>query len=1010
VKQSFKTNSVKSFPGIFVLVFIATCAYADETPEVQNTQEGTPLSAQEAAGQMTVPNGFHVTLFAGEPDVQQPISITTDERGRLWVAENYTYAEYPANFDMTRNDRIVILEDTDGDGKFDVRKVFWDQAKRLTSVEVGHGGVWALCAPQMLFIPDRDGDDVPDGPAEVVLDGWDAGPVRHNIVNGLKWGPDGWLYGRHGIQATSLVGKPGSTPSQRVKLNCSIWRYHPTQKTFETVAHGTTNSWGFDYDDHGQMFFINTVIGHLWHLVPGAHYRRMYGADFNPHLYQLIEQCADHLHWDTGEKWNDIRKGVSDTTAQAGGGHAHSGLMIYLGDNWPSRYRNSMFTLNFHGRRINHDRLVRTHAGYVGQHADDVLFANNEWFRGLDLIYGSDGGVFVADWSDIGECHENDGVHRTSGRIYKVTYGRPEQTVALDLGKLSDRELVTLQTHANDWYVRQARRLLHERSISGRDMSRARQALFDLYRESSEATRQLRALWCLNLIGAADETWLRQQLGHENEHVRLWTIRLLADAGQFESETLARFAEMARTEPSGLVRLYLASAMQRLPLDARWPVANGLASHSEDAADKALPLMIWYGIEPAVPIDPQQAVELVSRSKIPLVRRHVARRLTNDLESDPQPAEELLKLIGTRNDPEFQLDLLRGMNQALRGWRKAPTPRSWARAAEIVFSASPEPVKKEARQLGVVFGDGRAIAELQRIVVNGEADVVSRRGALRTLVDEKTDKVLPLLKKLLGDRALTNEVLRGFAAFDDPAIPGLILGRYGALDPAGRAVVVDTLSSRPTFARELLKAVDSGQIDRAAITAYHARQMRGFGDETVDRELTRLWGSIRKTTAEKKQRITQLKSLLDSDEVAQANLSHGRRLFDKSCSNCHVLYGVGGRIGPDLTGSNRHNLTYLLENIVDPSASVNQQFKVSVIALEDGRVVTGVLVAITDRTLTVQTQKERLVLNRTDVDEVVQQDVSLMPDGLLKQLSDEQIRDLFAYLASRSQVPVSAAE
>ena len=279
--------------------------------------------------------------------------------------------------------------------------------------------MWALCAPELLFIPDANRDDVPDGKPVVVLDGWDASAVRHNIVNGLKWGPDGWLYGRHGILATSLVGKPGASASQRVPINCGIWRYHPTREVFEAVAHGTTNAWGFDYDDHGEMFFINTVIGHLWHVVPGAHYRRMYGTDFNPHLYQLIEQTADHFHWDTGETWSDIRKGVSPTTDKAGGGHAHSGLMIYLGGNWPDRYRNTVFTVNLHGRRLNNDRLERFEAGYVGKHEPDLLQSDDPWFRGIDLIYGPDGGVYIADWTDVGECHENDGVHRTSGRIYQ---------------------------------------------------------------------------------------------------------------------------------------------------------------------------------------------------------------------------------------------------------------------------------------------------------------------------------------------------------------------------------------------------------------------------------------------------------------------------------------------------------------------------------------------------------------------------------------------------------------
>ena len=272
--------------------------------------------------------------------MQNPIAITTDERGRIWVVENYTWAgSNLGGWDTKLSDRIVILEDTDGDGQHDKRTVFWDQGRKATSVEVGFGGVWVLNLPQLLFIPDENRDDVPDGPPLVVLDGIDEHAVGHTPANGLKWGPDGWLYARHGIQGTSSIGKPDASESQRVKINTGIWRYHPVRGTVEAVMHGMTNSWGFDFNEHGEMFAINTVIGHLWHVVPGAHVKRMYGTDINPHSYGLIEQTADHVHWDTGESWGDVRKGVTDKTSAAGGGHAHIGLMIYQGDNWPAEYR-----------------------------------------------------------------------------------------------------------------------------------------------------------------------------------------------------------------------------------------------------------------------------------------------------------------------------------------------------------------------------------------------------------------------------------------------------------------------------------------------------------------------------------------------------------------------------------------------------------------------------------------------------------------------------------------------
>ncbi|WP_168205031.1 PVC-type heme-binding CxxCH protein [Bythopirellula goksoeyrii] len=969
-----------------------------------NTEAGDPVAATEALKGFDVPEGFEVSLFASEPHVQQPISITTDERGRLWIAENYTYAEAETNFDEQEYDRIVILEDTDNDGKFDQRKVYWDGAQKLTSVEVGHGGVWALCAPNLLFIPDRDKDDVPDGDPQVVLDGWDENVVRHNIVNGLKWGPDGWLYGRHGILATSLVGKPGDTPSQRKQINCGIWRYHPTSDQFEIVAHGTTNPWGFDYDDHGQMFFINTVIGHLWHVVPGAHYRRMFGGDLNPYTYELIEQCADHFHWDTGETWNEVQKGISYTTLEAGGGHAHSGLMIYLGDNWPESYRNSIYTLNFHGRRMNHDFLERKGAGYVGHHGEDLFLAKDPWFRGIDLIYGPDGGVFVTDWSDSGECHDQDGIHRTSGRIYKVTYGKPDPPAFKNLAELTDLELVELQLHKNDWYVRQSRRLLHERAASGKDMSLAVEALKKQFVEESDDTRQLRALWCLNLIDESNQDFLREQFTHPSEHVRLWAVRFLCEPPNVDAETLDQLVKMAKAEESGLVRLFLASTMQRLPAELRWPMAEALVTHGEDSDDSTLPLMIWYGVEGAVPANPERAVRLAEISRIPLVRRLIARRITSDLDSCTAAVNQLLQLTTSRDDTEFQLDLLKGMNQALQGRRQAPMPESWQETSQRLSAESADSVLDEVRKLGVVFGDGLAISELREIALNKEADVESRRSALRTLVAEGGEEVLAVLKLLLSDFALSNEAVRGFASYNDPEIPTLVLGRYEWLDPEGKALAIDTLTSRPAYAQTLLSAVTSGSLDREVISAYHARQLRSFEDESINTELETIWGSLRETSAEKKQQIEKLKSVLTPERMVQSDPSQGRQIFSKTCSACHILYGQGRSVGPDLTGSNRNNLSYLLENIVDPGASVSKDYKVSVIVLDDGRIVNGVVVLQTPHTITVRTQNEELVLDREEIEEILERDASLMPDGVLTQLDEEQICNLFAYLMSRSQI------
>ena len=580
-------------------LFILSCLLIWAEPRTSNAPF---LKPDEAIAKMTIPDGFEVKAFVAEPDIGEAIAFCFDFRGRLWTLENYNYQTRKAHSVDKRN-RIQIFEDVDGDGVFDKKKTFTDNLTFSSGFAVGMGGVYIGMPPELIFIPDANGDDIPDGPPEVLLDGWGI-QDRHETLNSFIWGPDGWLYGCHGVFTQSRVGRPGDKDEDRQFIDGGIWRFHPQSKEFEIFAEGLSNPWGFDFNDMGQGFATCCVIPHLFHVVQGGVYHKQSKQNVNLFVYDNIKTIRDHTHKS-----------------------AHGGARFYLADVFPEKYRDQLFMCNIHEHAVLIDYMVPKGSSFIGKHGDDFLPTNDLAWVGFSVDTGPDGGVYILDWHDQNICG-NEIKFANSARVYRIMPKGVKGPKPFDLEKLSDIELAEMQAHSNDWYVRQSRAILQHRTILGKlNKSSVHAKLQSMQSNAKTVGKQLRALWALHVTDGITQENALSLLDDTEQYIRAWTIQLLAEDKNLSGVLRSKFAEMAKSEKSPVVRLYLASALQRMPYDQRWNILESLSKYSEDKEDNNIPRMLWLALEPMVVEHPQKALQLAASSALPRLQEFTPRRL-----------------------------------------------------------------------------------------------------------------------------------------------------------------------------------------------------------------------------------------------------------------------------------------------------------------------------------------------------------------------------------------------
>ena len=615
------------------------------------------------------------------------------------------------------------------------------------------------------------------------------------------------------------------------------------------------------------------------------------------------------------------------------------------------------------------------------------------------MVLGPEGGVYVSDWVDLGECHDDDGVHRTSGRIYRVTYGSPEAVVpGGDLGRLSDEALAEMQCAENVWFSRRARRILQERASGGGISAEAVERLREMQANGASEAERLRGLWGLWVTGQAID-W-QALLAEGGEHERCWAVQLMCEG----DADLGLLVKLAKEERSPLVRVYLASAMRKLG-DGGLAKVGGILLKRTNGTDVMFDNLLWYSIEPLV-VKNRGAVgwEQHMQSGSAELRRRIVRRLASEgsgelmayfyrMMSPGRP----VAVSGSRRD-ELVAEGLEAALEALRGRTGLEAPMGWEDVGVVWAKSSHPRLRAAASELGVMYGDAAVVGGVKALLGSEEATAGERSAALRVLVAADVAGVRGIVVKAFDDPVLRMEAIVGLQRFADDTFPETVLEAWGGLTAEERLVAVGGLVARKRWACELLEAVGRGVVARTEITANHAQRMVALRDDGVKRLLDEHWGAARSSGKDKREVIERLRKQLTDEVLAAADVANGEQVFGAVCAACHRLFGKGGNIGPDLTGGGRKELDYVLENVVDPAASVPQDYWMSFVTLSDGRILAGTVESETGGMLVLRTVGGERRLDKKQVKKVVRTYGSTMPEGLLEALSDEQVRDLVAYL------------
>jgi putative membrane-bound dehydrogenase-like protein len=951
--------------------------------------EGLP--AAESLKRFQIADGLAIELVAAEPEVVDPVAVAWDEFGRMFVVEMRDYPNGPGEGQPFLS-RVKMLEDRDGDGRYETAGVFADELPYANGVLPWHGGVIVTAAPDIWFLKDTDADGKADQ-REKLFTGFKEGNPQLR-VNHPTLGIDNWIYVANGLSGGE-VRRADDEQGRAIPIPQMDFRWRPDRSEFEATAGNA--QFGLAFDDYGNRFVCSNR-NHAVHVVlPDRYLKR------NPHLRvsKTVHDIPDH---GAAARIFPLTRAVTTAVEHAGSFTAACGLTVYRGSALGDVHRGNIFVCDPTGNLVHRDVLEAAGATFVARRAEgesrrEFLASTDEWFRPVNLANGPDGALYVIDMYRETIEHPQympKGLAETldlrrgddKGRIYRVTGASPRHLIGPWPGQMKLKQLVETLTHPDAWWRETAQRLLIERHDH-----QVVNDLYELLRHGGPATR-IHALWTLAELKSLQDSELGKAMSDADPPVRVHAVRLaesrVARAKYFDI-SLAHQAD----DPDARVRLQVALALGELPVsEAQRRLGQELSPRAV-----ALARIVQRDVEDTWA---QHAVLSSSAG----IAGELWQALGQGFTREPTAAKALFvtnlaTLIGARRDSVDTPKFLRTFVA------QDPADAWWQLAAITGLADGLRPSGGKLQDLfATLNGEGPAAAtRVEQLLAQAAAmaryrdrPIAERIGAIRAMINSPFADVAQPFRELL-DVAQPQQVqvaaAHALASVNDPGVAPLLLDGWASYSPPVRREVLEAVFSRRERLAQLLDAIEAGNVRAAELGTERHAQLLNHSVAEIKERAQKLFEN--EGTPNRKEVIESFRPVLTQAGDAE----RGKALFVKHCATCHRIAGDGHLVGPELSGLRTRSKEALLMDVLDPNRALSPNYASYLVATKDGRVLSGIIASETATSITLRrAEAAEDTLLRCDIEAIQATGQSLMPEGLERNMTQAEMVDLVEFLKS----------